>query len=98
MAPGSWFLVRPRSLVRPWSVVLWSGVALVASVQAATEADVQLIAAVKQRQPAVVRQLIAKHADVNSREVDGTTALHWAVRADDGETTQMLLRAGANAG
>jgi ankyrin repeat protein len=33
--------------------------------------------------------------DVNAREVDGTTALHWAVRADNAEETRRLLRAGA---
>jgi ankyrin repeat protein len=44
-----------------------------------------------------VRSLIASKGDVNAPQVDGTTALHWAVRNDDGEMTDMLLRAGANA-
>ena len=35
--------------------------------------------------------------DVNAPEADGTTALHWAVRADDIESVQALLRAGAKA-
>jgi ankyrin repeat protein len=39
--------------------------------------------------------LIAEHADVNLPEADGTTALHWAVRADDVNTASMLIRAGA---
>src|SRR5262245_66592087 len=43
-----------------------------------------------------VRSLIASKADVNGRQVDGTTALHWAVRNDDAEMTDMLIRAGAN--
>jgi ankyrin repeat protein len=34
--------------------------------------------------------------DVNATRPDGTTALHWAVRADDGETADLLIRAGAN--
>ena len=34
--------------------------------------------------------------DVNAAEADGMTALHWAVRADDLETVQLLIRAGAN--
>ena len=29
-------------------------------------------------------------------QVDGTTALHWAVRSDDLETADLLIRAGAN--
>jgi ankyrin len=43
-----------------------------------------------------VRSLLQKKADVNAPQVDGTTALHWAVRADDLETADLLLRAGAN--
>jgi len=43
-----------------------------------------------------VRALLQRNANVNAPQIDGTTALHWAVRADDLELTQMLLRAGAN--
>src|SRR5437870_2316471 len=43
-----------------------------------------------------VRSLLQKKADVNGPQVDGTTALHWAVRADDLETADLLIRAGAN--
>jgi ankyrin repeat protein len=46
---------------------------------------------------AAVRSLLLKKADVNATQVDGTTALHWAVRADDLETADLLIRAGANA-
>jgi len=42
-----------------------------------------------------VRSLLLKKADVNAPQVDGTTALHWAVRANDLATTDLLLRAGA---
>jgi ankyrin len=43
----------------------------------------------------VVRSLLQRKADVNAPQVDGTTALHWAARADDLETADLLLRAGA---
>src|SRR5690349_1381621 len=43
-----------------------------------------------------VRSLLQKKADVNIPQVDGTTALHWAVRSDDVETTDLLIKAGAN--
>jgi uncharacterized protein len=43
-----------------------------------------------------VRALVAEKADVNAALADGTTALHWAVRADDLETVDLLIRAGAN--
>ena len=35
--------------------------------------------------------------DVNAREADGTTALHWAARSDDADEVRRLLRAGARA-
>jgi ankyrin repeat protein len=63
---------------------------------AAAGADTRLIEAVKDGKPTVIRALIQEHADVNTREVDGTTALHWAVRSDDRETVQLLIRAGAH--
>jgi ankyrin repeat protein len=42
-----------------------------------------------------VRRLLAQKADVNATQVDGATALHWAVYRDDLETADLLLRAGA---
>ncbi|PWU06393.1 MAG: hypothetical protein C5B51_12435 [Terriglobia bacterium] len=45
---------------------------------------------------AAVRSLLAQKANVNVPQIDGSTALHWAVRADDLETVELLLRAGAN--
>src|SRR5678809_980610 len=43
-----------------------------------------------------VRSLLQRKANVNAPQSDGTTALHWAVRADDLETAELLIRAGAN--
>src|SRR6266581_1399643 len=43
-----------------------------------------------------VRSLLQKKADVNAPQTDGTTALHWAVRLDDLETAELLIRSGAN--
>jgi len=71
------------------SLVLMSG--LLASSSSSEVAD-----AAKDGNRAAVRALLAKKADVNAPQADGTTALHWAVRANDLETVQMLIRAGAN--
>jgi uncharacterized protein len=42
-----------------------------------------------------VRSLVQKKADVNATQIDGTTALHWAVQADDLEMADLLIRNGA---
>lgn len=47
------------------------------------------------RGTAATRALLRRGADVNAPEPDGTTALHWAVRADDEELVRTLLAAGA---
>ena len=52
--------------------------------------------AAEQRNAALVRTLLAKHADVNTAQIDGMTALHWAVYHDDTETARLLVRSGAN--
>ena len=42
-----------------------------------------------------LRQLLRQKADVNAPQVDGATALHWAVYQDDVETADLLINAGA---
>ena len=46
---------------------------------------------------AAVRTLIQQKADVNAAQIDGATALHWAVYREDAELVDILVRAGANA-
>jgi len=55
-----------------------------------------LIDAVKAGDTAAVRAMVAKRADVNASEVDGTTALHWAAHFDNLAAADVLIRAGAN--
>jgi ankyrin repeat protein len=52
--------------------------------------------AAEQRNAALVRTLLAKRADVNAAQVDGMTALHWAVYHDDTEMARLLVRSGAH--
>jgi ankyrin repeat protein len=60
-----------------------------------TAADLRLVNAVKNNDRAAVSSLLQQKVDVNSPEPDGTTALHWAVRADDLDTADRLIKAGA---
>ncbi|WP_291982661.1 ankyrin repeat domain-containing protein [Luteitalea sp.] len=43
-----------------------------------------------------VRALMTRRVDVNTPQVDGMTALHWATYHDDQRVTVELVRAGAN--
>jgi ankyrin repeat protein len=70
-------------------------VALAVPIHAAS--DLRLIEAVKSRNIELVRSLLKERADVNARQGDGATALHWAVHLDDRNTVDLLLRAGAKA-
>jgi len=74
-----------------WCIAFWTSSALVYAASSAELAD-----ALMNGNRSAVRPLLQKKADVNAPQVDGTTALHWAVRADDLETTDLLIRAGAN--
>jgi uncharacterized protein len=58
--------------------------------------DQPLVEAVKRGNIDTVRAMVAKRADVNAAEVDGTTALHWAAHFDNLAAADLLIRAGAN--
>ncbi|HLQ76861.1 MAG TPA: ankyrin repeat domain-containing protein, partial [Terriglobia bacterium] len=51
--------------------------------------------AMMQGDKAAVARLIAQKADVNAPQVDGATALHWAVFNDDSASFDLLIAAGA---
>ena len=61
----------------------------------ATAATADLADAVMKRDANAFRVLMLKKADVNVPQPDGTTALLWAVRYDDLERADVLIRAGA---
>src|SRR4051812_10868373 len=76
----------------PWGI---ASILSVSSLLAAAP-EVRVADAAKASDKAAIRALIEKHADVNAPQVDGTTALQWAVYQDDAETVDLLVRAGAN--
>src|SRR5580700_4023082 len=57
--------------------------------------DRRLVEAVKAGKLDEVSVLLRAQVDVNAREGDGSTALHWAVHRGDLATVDALLRAGA---
>src|SRR5207244_6461412 len=65
----------------------------VAVVQAAGRSDVA--DAVMKGDKAALNTLLRQNADVNAPQVDGATALHWAVYRDDLESADLLIAAGA---
>jgi ankyrin repeat protein len=79
-----------RTHVWPLLGLLASAISL-----SAADATAPLIDAVKAGDRVSIRSLLSR-STVNQPEPDGMTALHWAVRADDAQTTDMLIRAGAN--
>jgi ankyrin repeat protein len=68
---------------------------LTASLWAATP-EPEIIRAVKSGDVGAVEQLIASKSDVNAGQPDGTSALHWAVRANNLVLVNRLIQAGAN--
>ncbi len=75
----------------------WLAVALLgASPLAAAGADAPLADAVQRQDLAAVGDLLRTSTDVNARQVDGMTALHWAAYHDDVELVTRLAAAGAD--
>ena len=57
----------------------------------------QLVADAAQKADwSTVRTLVEQGADVNARQGDGATALHWAAYWDEVELANLLIRAGAD--
>ncbi len=70
-------------------------VAMAAGAAAATS-EPEVVLAAKAGDVSAVRALVQRKADVNAREADGTTALHWAARVGAQSTIELLVKAGAN--
>jgi ankyrin repeat protein len=84
--------MRVRSVIAAGIAALWF-----AGPASASSSDLSLVGAVKDGNREGVRLLLSRHVDVNAREEDGTTALHWAVRANDQDVVAVLIRGGARA-
>ena len=82
--------MRNRNALRAASVLL------LACLPAAAAVNCEVADAAMQHNLDSVRALLAKKADVNAPQADGTTALHWAAHWDDSEMAGLLIRSGAN--
>src|SRR5688500_10089290 len=94
--PGGFMPVEAAGRVRPLLVRL-AAVALLTAVALPAAADTRLADAASRRDVAAVRALLTQKVDVNEPDVQGTPALHAAVRLDDVDIARLLLDAGADA-
>ena len=68
-------------------------VAAAVAIGLAATNDLRLIEAVSAGNAERVRALLAENAsDVNARQGDGATALHWAVHLDDADVVETIDR------
>jgi uncharacterized protein len=77
--------------------LLLTGVLVVAAAAGAAPKSDVADAAMK-GDKAAVQTLLRQKADVNAQQIDGTSALHWAVQSNDLQLTDLLLSAGAKPG
>src|SRR5271156_5250635 len=69
---------------------------LVSAALLATDADLRLIEAAKSGDVSGVRALLAQHVPTTAVDADGSTALHYAVRAGNIEVVDLLIANGAD--
>jgi ankyrin repeat protein len=74
-----------------WAALLWVLLVGITSGAGSEVAD-----AAQKGDRAAVQKLIQQKADVNAAQVDGATALHWAVYRDEPELADILIRARAD--
>ena len=63
---------------------------------AGSSEDSQLIQALKDSNASSVKDLLKGGANANAKQMDGTTALEWAVSRNDAESVKLLIGAGAD--
>ena len=74
----------------------WIALLLLSSALRAGEVTAPVADAAEKNDAAAVRALLEEGSDINLPQVDGTTALHWAVYHDEDDLTPLLIKAGAD--
>ncbi len=82
-----------KASIRETAILVIAALAIVP----AFAAETSLSGAIKSGERAAAMDLIAKKADVNAAEADGTTPLLWAATMNDTDLVTRLLKAGAKA-
>src|SRR5262245_36336047 len=83
-------MTRQRMLIVPAAALVLSVSGYLSAAAPSEVAD-----AVMKGDQARLKTLIQRKADVNAPQVDGATALHWAVYRDDLDAVELLLGAGS---
>jgi len=83
--------------LKPNALALLAILTFARSVVGAEPADSPLLEAAKNQDSKAVRSLLNRKVDVNARSSDGSTALLWLAHANEVDTAELLLKAGADA-
>jgi uncharacterized protein len=89
-------LLRAEQTMPPRTFRLSLAFVLLLANRVECNAQSPLADAAQRRQASVVRQLIERGVAVDSPQVDGMTALHWAVEYADIDSVKLLIAAGAD--
>src|SRR5262245_44087220 len=74
----------------------WIVLASLSSVARSFGSDANLADAAEKSDVAGMQLLLKKHADLNARQIDGMSALHWMAYHDDLKMARLLVKGGAN--
>jgi uncharacterized protein len=77
--------------------LLWSVAILLVAGQVAFAASAEVADAAQNRNVDALRTLVKQHANVNTPQPDGATALLWAAHWNDSDAVKLLIGAGADA-
>ena len=86
--------MHPKSRATATLMCTLAGAVLTWSSVVHAQSTPTVLTAVKAGDLEAVRMLLAAGADVDARQGDGATALHWAAHRNDPEATRLLIDAG----
>jgi ankyrin repeat protein len=91
-----WMVARVLGAVAIAAAVTADAEGQSARTGAGPAADLRMVQAARSQDRVLIDAALKQHADVNARQPDGSTALHWAVYWEDVDTTDRLIKAGAH--